>query len=128
MREKTDIKTLLRNNAVTIMFIIMCAVCFTFSGQSINYVIFELMSRLSRNAFIVLALIIPIVAGMGINFAITIGAMAAQIAILWVLEWQIPGIGGFLVAGLLSSGHNFPLGGNERILPLLHEAAYLIVP
>lgn len=37
-------------------------------------------------------------------------------------------VGGFLVAGLLSSGHNFPLGGNERILPLLHEAAYLIVP
>ena len=98
MREKTDIRTLLRNNAVTIMFIIMCAVCFTFSGQSINYVIFELMSRLSRNAFIVLALIIPIVAGMGINFAITIGAMASQIAMLWVLEWQVPGIGGFLLA------------------------------
>ena len=35
-----------------------------------------------------LALIIPIVAGMGINFAITIGAMAAQIAALWVIEWQ----------------------------------------
>ena len=103
MREKTDIKTLLRNNAVTIMFIIMCAVCFTFSGQSINYVIFELMSRLSRNAFIVLALIIPIVAGMGINFAITIGAMASQIAMLWVLEWQVPGIGGFLLAALLTA-------------------------
>ena len=103
MREKTDIKTLLRNTAVTIMFIIMCAVCFTFSGQSINYVIFELMSRLSRNAFIVLALIIPIVAGMGINFAITIGAMASQIAMLWVLEWQVPGIGGFLLAALLTA-------------------------
>ena len=77
--------------------------CFTFSGQSINYVIFELMSRLSRNAFIVLALIIPIVAGMGINFAITIGAMASQIAMLWVLEWQVPGIGGFLLAALLTA-------------------------
>ena len=37
-----------------------------------------------------------------INFAITIGAMAAQIALLWVLEWQIPGIGGFLVAALMT--------------------------
>ena len=68
MREKTDIRTLLRNNAVTIMFIIMCAVCFTFSGQSINYVIFELMSRLSRNAFIVLALIIG-ATGLGVGWS-----------------------------------------------------------
>ena len=28
--------------------------------------------------------------------------MAAQIAILWVLEWQIPGIGGFLVAAAMT--------------------------
>ena len=35
---------------------------------------------------------------MGINFAITIGAMAAQIAALWVIEWGISGLTGFLVA------------------------------
>ena len=63
---------------------------------------YELFGRLSRNAFIVLALIIPIVAGMGINFAITIGAMAAQIAALWVIEWGISGLTGFLVAMLMT--------------------------
>ena len=63
---------------------------------------YELFGRLSRNAFIVLALIIPIVAGMGINFAITIGAMAAQIAALWVIEWGISGLPGFLVAMLMT--------------------------
>ena len=61
-----------------------------------------MFGRLSRNAFIVLALIIPIVAGMGINFAITIGAMAAQIAALWVIEWGVGGFGGFLLAMLLT--------------------------
>jgi simple sugar transport system permease protein len=61
-------------------------------------VLYELFGRLSRNAFIVLALILPIVAGMGINFAVTIGAMAAQIAALWVIEWGISGLSGFLVA------------------------------
>ena len=64
--------------------------------------LYELFGRLSRNAFIVLALIIPIVAGMGINFAITIGAMAAQIAALWVIEWGISGLPGFLVAMLMT--------------------------
>ena len=75
---------------------------FFLSGQSLGYVAYELFGRLSRNAFIVLALIIPIIAGMGINFAITIGAMAAQIAALWVTEWQIPGLGGFAVAALMT--------------------------
>lgn len=92
----------LKNNAVTFLFIVLCAVCFGFSGQSLPFLLFELTSRMTRNAFIVLALIIPIVAGMGINFAITIGAMAAQISLLWVLEWQIPGTGGFIVAALMT--------------------------
>ena len=89
-------------HAVTITFIVLCAVCFAFSGYTINYVLYELAIRMARNAFIVLALIIPIIAGMGINFAITIGAMAAQIAILWVIEWQIPGVRGFLAATALT--------------------------
>ena len=67
-----------------------------------SYVMYEMFGRLSRNAFIVLALIIPIVAGMGINFAITIGAMAAQIAALWVIEWGVGGFGGFLLAMLMT--------------------------
>ena len=92
----------MRQNIVTVVFIILCALCFFLSGETPAYVAMELIDRLARNAFIVLSLIIPIVAGMGINFAITIGAMAAQIALLWVLEWQIPGIGGFLVAALMT--------------------------
>ncbi len=99
---KNDLRTFARNNAVTIMFVALCAICMAFSGQTVAYVIYELFGRLSRNSFIVLALIIPIVAGMGINFAITIGAMAAQISVLWVIEWQIPGLPGFLLAMLMT--------------------------
>lgn len=102
MRNNAKLSTLLKNNAVTLLFVVMCAVCFAFSGQSLSFLLFELTSRLTRNAFIVLALIIPIVAGMGINFAITIGAMAAQISILWVLEWQIPGVPGFFLAAVMT--------------------------
>ena len=85
--DKNKMRDLARNNIVTIMFIVLCAVCMVFSGYSPSYVMYELFGRLSRNMFIVLSLIIPIVAGMGINFAITTGAMAAQISCLLVLEW-----------------------------------------
>ena len=97
-----DIREILQKNAVTVMFVVLCIIGLICSGQTVSYVMYELFGRLSRNAFIVLALIIPIVAGMGINFAITIGAMAAQIAALWVIEWGISGLTVFLVAMLMT--------------------------
>lgn len=84
------------------MFVVLCIICLIFSGQTVPYVLYELFGRLSRNAFIVLALIIPIIAGMGINFAITIGAMAAQISALWMIEWGISGLPGFLQAMVMT--------------------------
>lgn len=98
LRKKIDFGDFLRANAVMVMFVVLCAVCMYFSGYTVPYVMYELFGRLSRNAFIVLALILPIVAGMGINFAVTIGAMAAQIAALWVIEWNVAGHFGSLAA------------------------------
>ena len=99
---KKNVGEILRNNAVTIMFILLCLGGLAVSGQTVPYVVYELFGRLSRNAFLVLALIIPIVAGMGINFAVTIGAMAAQISALWVVEWGISGVSGFATAALMT--------------------------
>ena len=42
-------------------------------------------------------------AGMGLNFGIVIGAMAAQIAIIAVTHWGISGFGGFMLCVLLST-------------------------
>ena len=95
VRNKWDFREILQKNAVTVMFVVLCLIGLVCSGQTVSYVMYELFGRLSRNSFIVLALIIPIIAGMGINFAITIGAMAAQIAALWVIEWGISGLAGF---------------------------------
>lgn len=103
---KMNMREFLRNNSVTIMFILFCSVFMVFSGYTPSYVLYELFGRLSRNLFIVLSLIIPIVAGMGINFALPIGAMAAQIACLLVLEWGVPGIAGLALAAAIT----VPLG------------------
>ena len=72
------------------------------ANVSRNFIIGELYSRFVRNGIFLLALIIPIIAGMGINFSITIGAIAAQISMVIVVDMGLsPGIG-FLFATILS--------------------------
>ncbi len=97
----------LKANMVMCMFIALSVACVLVSGLRMTAITNELMQRFTRNAFLILALLLPIVAGMGINFAITIGAMAAQIAILFVLNFRIPGIWGVLAAAALT----VPLAG-----------------
>ena len=92
----------LKKYAVTYLFIAISVFFIIVSGLDMNYVCSQLLLRLNRNAFIVLALIIPIIAGMGINFAITIGAMAAQIGLLLSINWGITGFTGILVAAAIT--------------------------
>lgn len=91
------------NNMVTILFVVLCIIGIKLSGQSISFVLTELVIRIARNSFLVLSLIIPVMAGMGLNFGIVIGAMAAQIAIIAVTHWEISGLGGFMLCVLLST-------------------------
>ena len=104
--DKKKILEHIKRYAVTYLFIALSIFFIVVSGLDMNYVCSQLLLRLNRNAFIVLALIIPIIAGMGINFAITIGAMAAQIGLLLVLNWNITGVKGVLVAAAIT----LPLG------------------
>ena len=91
------------NNMVTILFVILCLVGLSLSGQPISLVLNELVIRIARNSFLVLALIIPVIAGMGLNFGIVIGAMAAQIIIIAVTHWGIVGVPGFLLCVVLTT-------------------------
>ena len=71
---------------VPVLFILLSIGGILVSGQSLNFILMELASRFGRDTFLVLALIIPVVSGMGLNFSIVVGAMAAQIAIFWVMH------------------------------------------
>ena len=88
--------------AVTYLFIALSVMFVIASGMDMNYIASQLLLRLNRNAFIVLALIIPIIAGMGINFAITIGAMAAQIGMLLTISWSVKGVPGIFLAAAIT--------------------------
>ena len=93
---------LLQQASVPIMFIIICAVCIPISGLSAKMLINEIVTRIGRNAFLILSLLIPIMAGMGLNFGMTLGAMAAEIGLILVSDWQIIGIPGMVLAAIVS--------------------------
>lgn len=92
----------LRRFSVPIMFVIICLICAPISGLSPNYLINEIVTRIGRNAFLILSLLIPIMAGMGLNFSMTLGAMAGEIGLILVSDWQIVGIPGMVLAMIVS--------------------------
>ena len=59
----------------------------------------DIVSRFFRNGVLVLALIIPVMAGLGLNFGIVVGALAGMLSIIFVRYHYtlFPGIGGLLL-------------------------------
>ena len=106
----TAIGAFLRQNSVPLMFIIICAIFIPISGFSFNYLLNEIITRMGRNIFLILSLLIPIMAGMGLNFGMTLGAMAGQIGLILVADWQIWGIPGIVLAMILSIPISVALG------------------
>ena len=100
----------LRSSSVPFMFIIICAVCIPISGLSPSYLINEIVTRMGRNAFLILSLLIPIMAGMGLNFGMTLGAMAGEIGLIFASDWQIVGIPGMVLAMIISIPISILLG------------------
>ncbi len=101
------LQELARNNAVPIMFIIICAVFIPMAGFTPGYLVNEIITRMGRNLFLVLCLLFPIMAGMGMNFAMTLGAMGAELAII-------------LVAANL--GHPRRGAGDDSVHPLFRDS------
>lgn len=99
----TKIKRLLFDNSVTILFVIICLAGVYFSKLPLIFIVNTLLSRITRNAFLVLALVIPVIAGLGLNFGIVIGAMAGQFAIIIITHYQIAGFPGFLMCLLVAT-------------------------
>lgn len=110
MKEKLNQKNLLESvkrfvfeNKVILLFVLLSVACIQISGANLTYIAGEVFSRVGRNTCIVLALIIPCMAGLGMNFGVVVGAIAAQISIFWVVHWGFTGIGGFLLTVLMST-------------------------
>lgn len=91
---------------VPTVFLLLSLLSLFFSGMRIPFVINEVIVRFIRDGIMVLALIIPVTAGMGLNFAVIIGAMCAQTGVILALDHGLSGIPGLLfitATGLLLS-------------------------
>ncbi|MCL1975114.1 MAG: ABC transporter permease [Firmicutes bacterium] len=98
-----DIKKITGKNIIPIIFILMTALMIPYSGFSGRVLVQEIIFRLSSNTVLVLALLIPLIAGMGVNFGLGLGVMACQIALILVTDWHITGILGMILAMLIST-------------------------
>lgn len=103
-------KRILISYAVPIAFSILCVSAVLIARIPPLFLVSEIVRRLSRNTFLVLSLIIPIIAGLGLNFGIVLGAMAGQAALFFVVDWKVRGVMGILVACLMAGMISVVLG------------------
>ncbi|MBL8967860.1 MAG: ABC transporter permease [Spirochaetaceae bacterium] len=101
MSGKRSIGRFLRDNAVVLIFLALTVAAIKPSGYSLAYIGQEIITRLGRNSFLVLALLLPIFAGMGLNFGMTLGAMAGQVGLIFAVDWGVAGWRGLVFAVLI---------------------------
>ncbi len=94
-------KAFLVKHMVTIMFIALSLAGYILAGMTPFLFLMDIVARVSRNAFLVLSLIIPVMAGMGLNFSIVLGAMAGQAVLIFVTHWGVNGLPGILLCLVL---------------------------
>lgn len=99
---KFNLKRFIIDNIVTIIFLSLTITGILIAKQPIHILVNDLVQRFARNTFLVLSLIIPVVAGMGLNFGIVIGAMAAQVAVIFVADMGWNGMPALLATMAIS--------------------------
>ncbi len=97
-----SIRHFILNNIVVLIFVTLSIAAFFISKQPLFFVLSELLQRISRNSFMVLALLIPVMAGMGLNFSIIVGGMAGQMAIIIVTNYGMKGLFGIGAAFVIA--------------------------
>ena len=97
-RAPSRVRALLGRAAVPALFALLCLFGALVAHITPGFLIRELLARFARNAVLVTALLIPVLAGIGLNFGIVVGAMAGQIGAMLVTSWGMRGAPGFALA------------------------------
>ncbi len=102
MKKNFDVRRFLADNIVVVIFVSITLVAIPISELSLLTIAREVVARIGRNCFLVFSLLLPIMAGMGINFGMTLGAMAGQIGLIFAVDWNIIGVPGLIFASLIA--------------------------
>jgi simple sugar transport system permease protein len=108
--DNMKLKKFLTGSAVPLLFLVIIIVAIPLSGYTGTFLAREIVTRLGRNLFFVLALLLPIMAGMGINFGMVLGSMAGQIGLIFVTDWGVTAAPGLLLAMLIGTPIAIGLG------------------
>jgi len=108
--KKKSLSTFLSEYAVVIIFVLFTLAAIAPSRLSIVYIVQEVITRLGRNSFLVIALLLPIYAGMGLNFGMTLGAMAGQIGLIFAVNFGVGDWQGLVFASLVGLPISILLG------------------
>src|SRR5450756_2744399 len=106
---KDTVSNFLGKNVVPIIVGAFIVLTIPISGLSGTYILQQILMRVSRDLFLILSLLFPIMAGMGLNFGMALGAMSGQIAIILVLNWGVPGVGGVFLAMAVATPMAIPV-------------------
>ncbi|AGW15024.1 ABC transporter permease subunit [Megalodesulfovibrio gigas] len=121
----------IKDNPTSLLFALLCVIGWHYSGMSAAFLCNEVMVRFVRNGVLVLALLIPLTAGMGLNFAISVGAIAAQTGVLLALNAGVgglPGLGLAAVVGcLLALGAGWLIGRGLNLVKGKEMIATMII-
>lgn len=107
---KNKMGKLLTGSVVPLMFLVISLIAIPLSQFSGNYLVDQIITRLGRDTFLVIALLLPIMAGMGINFGMILGAMAGQIGLIFITDWGVTGVPGLLLAAIIATPIAIVLG------------------
>ena len=108
--DKRKLSRLLTSSVVPIMFLLISIIAIPLSHYSGGYLADQVITRLVRNSFLVLALLLPVMAGMGINFGMVLGAMAGQIGLVFITDWGLKGAPGLVAAAIVATPIAIVLG------------------
>lgn len=108
--DNMKLKKFLTGSAVPLLFLVIIIVAIPLSGYTGTFLAREIVTRLGRNLFFILALLLPIMAGMGINFGMVLGSMAGQIGLVFITDWGVTGAPGLFLAMLVGTPIAIALG------------------
>ena len=78
------IRSFVLDNIVMLVFVVFVAFGLAVMDMPVSGFANEMMSRFFRNGLLVLSLIIPVMAGLGLNFGIVVGALAGMLSLILV--------------------------------------------
>jgi len=97
------IRSYIIDNLVVIFFVTFTAAGYIITGGlPLSFFLDNLIERVCRNLCTVLPLIIPVIAGMGLNFAISLGAIAGNLTITFFRYHNMGGMGTLMLCFLTS--------------------------